>query len=858
MIEPKLIHTLQKIVGPQHVCCESAANEVYSYDASLAVHLPDATVFPADTDETSAVVSALSQKGVAFVPRGFGTNLSGGSVAMNGGVVIGLSRLNRILSIQPEHRCATVQPGVTNFELQNALAPLGYYYAPDPASQKVSTLGGNIGENSGGPHCLKYGVTTNHVLGMTAVLPDGEIAAFGGPALDPPGCDLRGLLVGSEGTLGIVTEATVRILPKPESVVTLLAIYDDADSAAQSVSDIIAAGIVPATLEMMDAPIIEAVEKSVHCGYPLDAAAVLIIEVDGPAAGQREQADRIGEICRNNRCRSVREAKDAAERDLLWAGRRGAFGAVARLAPNYLVNDCTVPRSKLPEALTRVAEIVKKHRLVVGNVFHAGDGNLHPLVLFDSRDQDQVARVHKAGQQIMEACVELGGTISGEHGIGAEKSEAMRLVFSEDALEFQRAIKRAFDPVGLLNPDKIIPLLGKTQQTQSPTQQVASEDVRDSGSLNETDLIPRDKNEACAMVRQAFLNKTSLVPLGRGSRWREGGGSPSVRLHSTQLCSVVEYDHVNQVVTVQAGRQLAELQEVLAEYGQWLPIRPPLSDRCTVGGVVSLNASGPDRLRYGAPRDLLLGMNFVCGMGRLVNAGGRVVKNVAGYDVTRLLCGSAGTLGFLTDLTFRTLPLPECCVVLETQGPWQKCAGAASSLLDSTLEPAFVSARLVAGTDSGDGWRLSVGYEGFAKTVEDQLERSETLLVQAGLEPGHRRQYAPGDDLFLATFSDLHSAKFLARSDVPLGCLQDLVPHARDLFGGLDLFADFGCGRLYAAMPDVPGDAWHSLCRLTEEMQGHTVSEGASVSKASQYAVAREPLLRRLKGQLDPHNIFAG
>ncbi len=457
MMDPALLRRLKQIVGADRVAARRHEAEVYSYDASLAVGVPDAAVFPADTEQTAAVIRAAAEAGVPCVPRGFGTNLSGGSVAPKGGLVIGLSRLGRILAIRPEGRYAVVQPGVTNLELQNALAPLGFYFAPDPASQKVATLGGNVAENSGGPHCVKYGVTTNHVLGMTVVLADGQVLRIGGPALDPPGYDLRGVLVGSEGTLGVITELVVRILPGPESVLTLLVVYDDVADAARSVSDIIAAGIVPATLEMMDATVIRAVEESKPCGYPLDAAAVLIAEVDGPAIGLADQAERIGQLCTKNGCRQVRRAKDATERDLLWAGRRGAFGAIARLAPSFLVADCTVPRTHLPEALGRVAAIAKKHQLDHGNVFHAGDGNLHPLLLFDSRNPDQVRRVHEAAREIMAACAKLGGTITGEHGVGMEKSDAMRLVFSEDDLEWQRRLRVAFDPRGLLNPAKVLP-----------------------------------------------------------------------------------------------------------------------------------------------------------------------------------------------------------------------------------------------------------------------------------------------------------------------------------------------------------------------------------------------------------------
>ncbi|GAF74026.1 unnamed protein product, partial [marine sediment metagenome] len=360
MLSDELISNLRRIVGPSQVSVSRAETELYSYDASLAKGRPGVVVFPGNTGEAARIVKIVRQADIPFVPRGFGTNLSGGTVLVSGGVVICLSRLNRIIDISPQRRCAVLQPGVTNLELQDALAPLGFFYAPDPASQKVATLGGNVGENSGGPRCLKYGVTTNHVLGMEVILASGEVVRIGGAAYDPPGYDLRGVMVGSEGTMGIVTEVTVNILPLPEAIITLLVIYDDIAAAARSVTDIISAGIVPTTLEMMDAPIIKAVEDSYACGYPRDAAAVLIIEVEGLPVGLQDQVVQIRELCRKNQCRDIHEAKDDSERNRLWEGRRGAFGAVARIAPNYLVNDCTVPRTKLPEALSRVAEIVKK------------------------------------------------------------------------------------------------------------------------------------------------------------------------------------------------------------------------------------------------------------------------------------------------------------------------------------------------------------------------------------------------------------------------------------------------------------------------------------------------------------------
>jgi glycolate oxidase len=403
------------------------------------------------------VVQVCNRHGRPFVPRGGGTNLTGGTIPFKGGVVIEMIRMNRILEVDTASLWARVQPGMFNLEFGNALAPLGYQFMPDPASQKASSLGGNVAENAGGPHCFKFGVTTNHILGLTVVLPDGSVAHLGGTAPDPAGYDLTGLFVGSEGTFGICTELVAKIARLPEGLKTLLAIYDDIEAGSKTVTAIVAAGMIPATLEMMDQLVIQAVEASIHCGLPLDCATVLLIEVDGLKDDLELQAKAIEDICMAHGAREVRVAKDDAERALLWAGRRGAFGAVARLAPSFLVCDGTVPRTALPEALRKVAEVALKYDLRIPNVFHAGDGNLHPLILFDWRDADQKARVIKAGMEILGLCAALGGTISGEHGVGLEKMEAMRLVLSEADIEAQRRVKRTFDPDNLANPGKMFP-----------------------------------------------------------------------------------------------------------------------------------------------------------------------------------------------------------------------------------------------------------------------------------------------------------------------------------------------------------------------------------------------------------------
>jgi len=457
MDREKFIEQLGEIVGPDHVLTSDMDLVLYGYDASLVRGKADVVVLPGSTEEVSRAMALAYEEGIPVVARGSGTNLSGGTIPHQGGMVIHLSRMNRILEIDFPNRTVTVEPGVITLDLQNRLLRDSFIYAPDPASQKVSTLGGNVGENSGGPHCLKYGVTTNHVLGAEVVLSDGTVVWTGGKAQEPMGFDLTGLLVGSEGTLCVVTRMILRILRAPEAVKTMLAIYDTIEDAGNTVSAVIAEGIVPATLEMMDQVVMQAVEESVQAGYPLDAAAVLIIELDGMADGMERQAEKIQEICQRHHVREVRVAKDDVERARLWAGRKGAFGAITRLKPSYMVGDGTVPRTRLPEVLKRVFETGEKYGLLIGNVFHAGDGNLHPLILFDEREEGELERVKAASSEILKICAEVGGTISGEHGIGLEKLHEMSFVFSEGDLEVMRRVKRAFDPRDLLNPGKVVP-----------------------------------------------------------------------------------------------------------------------------------------------------------------------------------------------------------------------------------------------------------------------------------------------------------------------------------------------------------------------------------------------------------------
>jgi glycolate oxidase len=464
MKKEEIVRELNQLVGKEKVLGSEMQIRLYEYDASLVRSKPDCIVLPTSTEDVSKVVKFAYGNGIRIIPRGAGTNLSGGSISMQGGIAIVMTRMNQLLDLDIENQRVVVQPGMITLNLKNILAKHGYLYQPDPASEKVTTIGGNVGENSGGPHCLKYGVTSNHVLGGEMVLYNGDVVQVGGKALDNPGYDLPGVIIGSEGTLGIMTKVVLRIMPKGEAVKTMLCIFNTIADGGDTVSAIIADGIVPATLEMMDNLTIKAVEEAYHVGLPKDAAAILIIELDGLNDGMERLTGRILDICKKHNVREIRVAKDQAERDKIWAGRKGAFGAVGRLRPNYLVNDGTVPRTKLPETLAKVVEIGEKYNLPIANVFHAGDGNLHPLILFDERDKSEVERVHKAATEIMKLCADMGGTISGEHGIGVEKIHGMHFICSAEDMAAMRKVKKAFDPAGTYNPGKMLPELTKTAQ----------------------------------------------------------------------------------------------------------------------------------------------------------------------------------------------------------------------------------------------------------------------------------------------------------------------------------------------------------------------------------------------------------
>jgi glycolate oxidase subunit GlcD len=749
-----LIDNLSAIVGSANVLSKHDELLVYECDGlPQHKHRPRAVVFPSSTEETAAIMRELARANVPFTPRGAGTGLSGGALALNSGVVIEMARMRKILHIDVENRLAVVQPGVVNLHVSRAVAPFGLYYVPDPSSQPSCTIGGNIAESAGGIHCLKYGTTTDHVLGCRVVLAGGEIVDLN---IDAPGYDLLGTFIGSEGTFGIATEATLKLAQAPPAVRTLLAEFGEVNDASHAVSAIIAAGVMPAALEMMDREIIRAVEASVFAaGLPPDAGAALLIELDGIEAGLDDEAQKVTSICMEYGARNCRYARDEAERKKLWAARKGAFGAIGRISPDSMIQDAVVPRSRLPEVLGAAYDIAARYQLRIANVFHAGDGNLHPLICFDSRSPEQVLRVKEAGRELMEVCVRAGGTITGEHGVGLDKRELLPLVFSDADMNAMLRVRAAFDPLGLCNPGKIVPMLrgcGEAKAVASdngsatqavhmpivatPEIEVATPapfdpdrarsflgqivgDANISSHNGAIIVTPASAEEISEILKLASFERWTIVPAG-GMTWLQS--TANLIVSTSRLNRIIEHEPADLIAVAQAGVRLTDFNAKLAENGQWLPLDPPDDGRATLGGVVATGIGGAQQFGYGRPRGSVIGMNVVLADGSMIKAGGRVVKNVAGYDLCKLFTGSYGSLGVITELNFKLRPRPAREATVIARGAIEELRQSARAILEARLFP--VAAEL-----SSDA--LFVRFAGNEKGVAFQTEQALKLLKNA-------------------------------------------------------------------------------------------------------------------------------
>ena len=682
-----VLKKIAAVVGKKNILRKEIDLLAYSYAEHITGLLPLAVVFLKSTAEVAQVLKLLHQAKIPAIPRGAGTNLCGGTAPLAKAVILEFAKMDRILEVDIFNRYITVEPGVTTIAVQKALEPYGYFFAPDPASIQISTIGGNIAENAGGMRCVKYGVTSENVLGIEVVFSDGQVFVFNGPLASLGGYDLTGIMHGSEGTLGVITKAWLRILKLPETVKTLLAAFATVDDAVTTVARIIAQGIIPSTVELIDGTVIRAVEENFQLGYPADAQAVLLIEIDGFAGEVATQVETILSICQENRVGLIQTAGSEEERQYLWTGRLAGLNCLAAQKPAYAQEDIVVPRAQLPAMFRTLARTAAKHSLLIGTVCHAGDGNSHPAIFYDDQDAGEKKRMRLAFTEIMETAISLGGTITGEHGVGIEKLQGLELLFSQDELLFMQKLKSAFDPQGLLNPGKAIPEYLANLPAPSEKYSQAEEDrARFLQKLSNLERVPeyyvaekyilpyivrgqkpwcvvkpQNSAEVQVMVQLAAECNISLLPWGKGTKIIRVEPQ-TVILDLSKLNRILEVDGANLTTTVEAGVDLHSLRMMLLNQGQLLAVDPLESGSPTVGGTVATDSTGSLQTKFHTLKNLVLGIEIIDAQGKIISYGGKTIKNVAGYDLRKLLVGSWGKLGVITKVTLKLYPLPETAI----------------------------------------------------------------------------------------------------------------------------------------------------------------------------------------------------
>jgi D-lactate dehydrogenase (cytochrome) len=851
---------VRRQLGADAVLTDPAELIPYEIDAGQDRATPDGVVFPRSAADLAGVVRIANQHRIVLVPRAAGTSLSGGPIAAVGGVVVAFSRMARVRGVDEVARQATVEPCVINLDLQARLSPQKLFYPPDPASQRASTIGGNISENAGGPHCFKYGVTTSYVQALELVLPSGEAARAGGPAVDYPEYDLVGLFTGSEGTMAFITGATVRVVRAPPAAVVMMAVFGSLGAASAGVSEIIARGLVPAALEMMDRPITRAIEDYVHAGLP-DAEVVLLAEVDGYAVSLEEQAAVLRGICEAHGATEVRLAFGQVERERLWFARKSAAGAIARLAPAYYLQDGTVPRSRLGEVMARVEEVGRAHGLSICNVFHAGDGNLHPLILFDPEDAGQASKVIAASREILEKCIEVGGNITGEHGVGIEKILEMGMQFTPGEIQVMREVKQVFDPEDRCNPGKILPALPLDPAEWAPRGAEPAAGSAPAASLIQADVWfePESTGQVAALLRRRQADRAPIDVVGSGTKLHLTRRVNDVVLSLRHMDRVVEYAPQDLYVRVQAGMRLRELQQLAARDGLWWPVPHPWPD-ATVGGIVASGWNGPARWRLGAIRDLVLGGVVVLADGRNLRVGGKVVKNVAGYDLTKLHVGAQGTLGVLCELNLKLAAVPPAhrsiaaCAATVPDG--------VASALRSFQESLVASSILVFGGDrSGMPLPADGGATVVVTAAGHPADVGEELRILGGVLGMTDALDTQGETIWSQWQRRAASRdRVLLRIGVPNGRLADVVSHSA--LEGSDFVADATAGVVWASCPaGLDVGAFAELRQTARASAGYVTVLGAPPAvlehiDSGGHQPDLAPWMERLRRRWDPAGIL--
>ncbi|HTK07409.1 MAG TPA: FAD-linked oxidase C-terminal domain-containing protein [Ktedonobacteraceae bacterium] len=865
MLQETVLSSLLKVLPRGQIFIDKSSLISYEVDGGVDKGAPDGVAFPRTADELVRLMRWAVEHNVPLVARGAGTGLSGGAVADRGGVIVEFSHMNQIREVDLQGRSAVVEAAMINLRLDERVKPSGLYFPPDPASQRASTIGGNVAENSGGPHCFKYGVTTNYVTGLEVVLANGQHVYVGGRALDYPEYDLCGLITGSEGMLALIISVSVRLLRNPPGVKTLLGIFDSIEQAGQAVSSIIAAGLVPATMEMMDRQIISIVEPFAHAGLPLDAGALLIIEIDGFPESLDAQVDEITHILEQHNGHDMRVSTNEEERYKIWLARKSVGGAVARLAPSYLTIDVTVPRSHLSEMLSEVDRILARYQLRAGHVLHAGDGNLHPMILIpDPEDPNLRERIHHAGREMVQRSVQLGGTLTGEHGVGIEKRDYMSLMHKPAELLAMWDVKQAFDPQNLLNPGKVFPRPNDNVSgpyagyMTSPT----TDTTTDLSALSKTIgavLAPTSAEEAAQALRALAHTRRRALISNQDLPVQPG----IVRIETGALTGIKTYAPDDLYVIVGAGTTYAEVQAFLAQDGKQLAMVSPWPE-ATIGGLISANVNAPQRMRYGAIRDVVLSTTVALADGRVIRTGRPIVKNVAGYDLTKAFIGSYGSLGLITEVTLKIMVQPRVKQTLLIPIDDLRHGLRWSREL---LPLALISSAIVL-YKNGQGssplqtpYTLAYTVEGLPEDVQVELDQVRQKLHASGAPEPLTVSEPTGSQTWAAFLAQATERDLLVRIGLPV---KDLPAYLQDHAAQLQetpFIADMGNGLIYALKPvDKAGasNSWLSALRqdaLRLEGYALVINQHEHIDRAG-YQPQALSIMQALKQRWDPGQVL--
>ncbi len=867
MLKENALGLLKSILPRGQVFMDRASLVAYEADGGVDKGLPDAVVFPHTAEDVVRIVSWASEHHIPIIARGAGTGLSGGAVADRGGIIVEFSHMDRLLDIDVHGRSAVVEPALINLRLDEQARMHDLYFPPDPASQRASTIGGNVAENSGGPHCFKYGVTTNYVIGMEVVLANAQRIRIGGHALDYPEYDLCGLLTGSEGMLGLITSISVHLLRTPPAVKTLLAIFDSVEQAGNAVSAVIATGFVPATMEMMDQQIIRMVEPFAHAGLPLDAGAILIIDIDGYPDSIDEQMDEIAHILQQQKGYSLHIARNEEERARIWLARKSAGGAIARLVPSYYSIDITVPRSRLAEILQEVNTICKNYNLRTGHVLHAGDGNLHPMLLIpEPENPDLMHRIHSAAGDIIKCSIDMGGSLTGEHGVGIEKREHMSLMHKPVELMAMWDVKQVFDPNNILNPGKLFPppVNDDTGPFAGYMMDYPFNNQPCELSIQPGDTFTPATAEEAARGLLALANAEQPVHInGKLNNMKIAPISLSTRA----LQGIKTYAPDDLYITVGAGTPLAEIQAFLAKDRRQVALASPWPE-ATIGGLVASNINAPLRMRYGSIRDLVLATTIAFTSGNVIRTGRPIVKNVAGYDLTKAFVGSHGTLGLIVDITLKLMALPRTRRTLLIPVDdlhngliWgRRLLPLALNASAITLNKGYASTEV-----AHSNYLLAYTAEGMPKDVQAELAQVRQVLQASGSPEAREVETPTGTDIWAALVGQTTQKTLQVRIGTPNRSLATYMQNQAALLNAGSFSADISNGLVYANSEFeelAEASMWLEALRKPALATGGyaiVVDMPASLqSKIDRWGYQPEglDLMRALKARWDPQGIL--